>query len=272
MAKARIPEIDTALHIVKGAIVRVLKTPLTVSTECSKPHEGRLAVQWSESRAPTKEEVNQILELTNNKIRENVDVLVTEMDRKEAEEKFKNGVNSTFIYDKFPVPAQIQKVNVVLIDDWNVNCCVGTHLKKTGDVRFVNSLRFNHRPQKQELEFIFSFNEKDVSTNTSKGSSSAAPESGGKKQETTSQAPQQNVSPNTKAREFEVDNVDAVSDKILDEVLQALQQVSDQGKAFSVSQEMSKTLRSTLQPKISHHLILLKNASFSKGFHSHIES
>jgi len=43
--KDRTPEVDTALHVIKGAIVKVLHTPITVTT-ASKKNEGRLTVEY----------------------------------------------------------------------------------------------------------------------------------------------------------------------------------------------------------------------------------
>jgi len=45
----------------------------------------------------------------------------------------------TFIYDKFPVPAEVTELSLVHIDDWNINCCPGEHLKR---VPSYNQLKF----------------------------------------------------------------------------------------------------------------------------------
>ena len=127
------------MHIIKGAIVKVFNTPVTTTVNASKPTEGRIAVEWgTDQKVPTEAELRRVEKLANDIIQANVEVTVTEMSRKEAEDKYRNNlVNSTFIYDKFPVPASVQRVNVLEIKDWNVNCCVGTHLKTTGQVRFI---------------------------------------------------------------------------------------------------------------------------------------
>lgn len=77
--------------------------------------------------------------------------------RLEAENKYKNNlVNNTYIYDKIPVPEKIQQLTVLHIPDWNVNCCGGKHVAKTGDIGGIKVQRVNHRKEpKNELEFVF---------------------------------------------------------------------------------------------------------------------
>jgi Ser-tRNA(Ala) deacylase AlaX len=111
--------VDTALHIVKGAIVKVLHTPITVGTNCASPDQGKITVEYAGPEKPADSIIQKIQQLANEKIQENVDVIVTSMGREEAEEKYKkNLVNETFIYDKFPVPAEVKTVNVLEIKDW----------------------------------------------------------------------------------------------------------------------------------------------------------
>jgi Ser-tRNA(Ala) deacylase AlaX len=76
------------------------------------------------------------------------------MKREEAESKYKNGVNSTYIYDKIPVPAKIQELSIVHIPDWTINCCGGNHVNFTGEVKHIKIQRINLREAKKELEFV----------------------------------------------------------------------------------------------------------------------
>jgi len=61
--------IDSACHIIKGAIVKVLKAPITVSVEAPKIDEGRITIQFD--RDATKSEIEKIEKLTNEKIIQN---------------------------------------------------------------------------------------------------------------------------------------------------------------------------------------------------------
>lgn len=65
---------DTALHILKGAIVTVLKTPLTIAIQCAKADEGRISVEYQPAEKPSDEQVRLIEQLANKKIQENVPV------------------------------------------------------------------------------------------------------------------------------------------------------------------------------------------------------
>ncbi|RLF82778.1 alanyl-tRNA editing protein, partial [Thermococci archaeon] len=91
----------TALHVLKGAVVKVLgeEAKWTASVYVSGKH-GRLTVKFN--RKPTKEEIKEIERLANEKIRENVSVEVYELPRDEAEKRF-----GKEIYDLFPLPEEI---------------------------------------------------------------------------------------------------------------------------------------------------------------------
>ena len=44
----------------------------------------------------------------------------------EAEAKyFDHRVNQTYLYDEYPVPADIIILSLVEIPNWNINCCKG---------------------------------------------------------------------------------------------------------------------------------------------------
>jgi Ser-tRNA(Ala) deacylase AlaX len=72
--KLRSAEVDTALHVIKGAAVKVLHTPLTTSVEFRSKTQGRILVQYESDTAPTPQQINEIQALANQKIKENVHV------------------------------------------------------------------------------------------------------------------------------------------------------------------------------------------------------
>ena len=86
----------TALHVLKGAAVKVLGTRWTAGVHVKGNH-GRLTLQYD--RKPTLEEVTRIEELANSKIREDAPVEVTDMERREAERLWGDA-----IYDQFLSP------------------------------------------------------------------------------------------------------------------------------------------------------------------------
>jgi len=142
--------VDSALHVLKGAVEKVLNTPLTTSVY-AEGDNGRLTVEFDGT--PTEEQMQEIERMANGKIEENVPIEMFEMDRKEAEEKYGN-----VMYDKFPVPSHIQKLTLTQIQDWNLNCCLGPHAKTTGEIGKLKILKYRARPNRKELEISFEVN------------------------------------------------------------------------------------------------------------------
>ena len=160
-------------------------------------------MEYELPQKPTDAQIKEIEELANRKIKENLIVETFTMERHvpnlsrltllcrvEAEAKYKNNlVNETFIYDKVPVPAKITQVSIVVINDWNINCCGGNHVARTGDVKGIKIARINHREPKKELEFVI-----DVVPSQSTNSPAAANEQSSSSSSTTVVAPKKPVS------------------------------------------------------------------------------
>jgi len=150
----RSPANDTALHVIKGALIKVLgpEAKLTTAVAFSSPTKASILIQYDkevgeEERASIQKEANEI-------IKRNVDVKEFSMERKAAEEKYtKYPVNHTYIYDKFPVKAEITTLSIVEIADWNVNCCQGPHTKTTGELEALCILKIKKRGKKEKLKF-----------------------------------------------------------------------------------------------------------------------
>lgn len=141
------PEIDSALHVLKGAVQKVLNITLTTNVY-GEGNNGRLTVEYEGK--PTEEQMQEIEKLANEKIQENIPIEMFEIDRKEAEEKYGDG-----IYDKFKVPEHIQKLSLTQIKDWNINCCLGPHVKTTGEIGKIKILKYRARPNRKTLEISF---------------------------------------------------------------------------------------------------------------------
>ncbi len=139
----------TALHVVKGAVVKVLgeKAKWTASTYVDGNH-GRLTVKFD--RKPTPEEVAEIERLANEKVRENVPVRVYELPRDDAERRFGEDM-----YDLFPIPPEVRTLRVVVIDDWNVNACNKAHTATTGEIGEIKIKKMRFRRSKGLLEISF---------------------------------------------------------------------------------------------------------------------
>jgi len=137
----------TALHILKGAVVKILSTKWTAGVYVSGSH-GRLTVKYD--RRPSQEEIKKIEELANEKVKENAPIKVYTLTRKEAERKF-----GKEMYDLFPIPEEVRTLNVVVIEDWNVNACNKVHTKTTGEVGNIKIKKVRFRRAKELLEISF---------------------------------------------------------------------------------------------------------------------
>lgn len=137
----------TALHILKGAVQKVLGAELTTNVYVSGG-SGRLSVQFN--RKPTEEEIAKVETEANECVKRNEEVKMLEMERAEAEQKFGN-----VIYDAFPIPAHVTKLKIANIEGWNINCCNKEHTKRTGEVGIIKINHWRFRESKQELEISF---------------------------------------------------------------------------------------------------------------------
>ena len=139
----------TALHIVKGAIVKVLGPDAKWSTSAGvNGSHGRIAVEFN--RKPTEEELEEIQEKVDQKIAEDAKIETYTMSRKEAEERW-----GDWIYDKFPLPESIQEVSIFHLPDWNVNACVKQHTDTTGQIGSIRITKTRYRNSKQVLEVSY---------------------------------------------------------------------------------------------------------------------
>ncbi len=141
------PHVDTALHVLKGAVQKVLGTPLTTAV-FAESGKGRLTVEFEGK--PSDEQMAQIERLANDKIAEDVPLEAFDMDRAEAEEKYGDAM-----YDKFPVPASVTTLTLVRIPHWNLNCCLGPHVERTGELGRITITKWRARGAKRALEISF---------------------------------------------------------------------------------------------------------------------
>jgi len=137
----------TALHVLKGAVRKVLGAKWTASVYVNGKH-GRLTVQYH--RKPTDEEIKRIEDLANEKIRENAPIKIVEMDRSEAEKMFGDEM-----YDLFPIPEEVRNLSILIIEDWNINACNKKHTKTTGEIGGLKIDKIRFRQAKNLLEISF---------------------------------------------------------------------------------------------------------------------
>jgi alanyl-tRNA synthetase len=139
----------TAIHVLKGAVVRVLGKDAKWSANAySQGTHGGLAVQFN--RKPTSIEIKDIENLANKKIRERAVIDIHEMTRSEAEDKWGED-----IYDLFPIPKELNIVKIFHLPDWNVNTCNKQHTANTGELGGMKICKWRYRANKQLLEISF---------------------------------------------------------------------------------------------------------------------
>jgi alanyl-tRNA synthetase len=137
----------TALHVVKGAIQKVLGAKWTTSVSVNGSH-GRISVEFD--RKPTDSEITLIEQYANNKIAENLPIMIHNLSRIEAEERW-----GDIIYDKFSIPEHITELSICQIKDWNINACNKEHTSSTGEIGSVRIMKPRFRAKKSLLEIPF---------------------------------------------------------------------------------------------------------------------
>lgn len=137
----------SGLHVVKGAVRKVLGAKWTASTYVNGSH-GRLTVK--SDRKPTEEEISEIFKQANQKVLEDLPFIVEKLSREEAEKKYGDE-----IYDLFPVPNDIRELYIVIIPGWNINACNKQHVSSTREIGKIKLDYWRYRNTKQLLEISF---------------------------------------------------------------------------------------------------------------------
>jgi alanyl-tRNA synthetase len=119
----KIVKLHTATHLLHAALRQILGDE--VRQMGSNINEERLRFDFSFSRKVSDEEIKQIQDLVNEKIKENLEVKKQEMDYKQAIE---TGALA-FFKEKYP-----DEVSVYSVGDFSKEICAGPHINKTGEL------------------------------------------------------------------------------------------------------------------------------------------
>lgn len=155
---------DTALHVLKGAIVNILgpSAAVTASVAFSTPYKATLSIVWA-GDVLSLDTITAIETEANRLIQLDLPVQSFSMARKAAEQHYTaNPVNHTYIYDRFPVPDTVDPLTLTLIDHVNINCCSGQHTATTAALRRLRVLKAKKGKVKEKdgssvgvVEFLF---------------------------------------------------------------------------------------------------------------------
>ncbi|PRP89057.1 alanyl-tRNA synthetase-like protein [Planoprotostelium fungivorum] len=233
--KARVPEVNSATQIVKGAVNRVFGSTKTVSVECHKKTEGRLTIV--SAQAPQESQLKELERLSNDLIAKNVAIQTETLSRSDAETKY----GKDKIYDKIEPAAAVQELTIVSISDWVVNSCLGTHVATTGAVRPIKNIRCNYRENKSEATLIFEFGE----AGSAAAASAATTKKGAKNTPATTSTPT-----------LDYNDTKKVSAQVLTDLAAELKKLNVQVPA---------ELESLMLPLLNQRFTAVKNAAFAKG-------
>jgi len=122
----------TSTHILNSSSRSVLGSWVWQNSAFKEADHARLDI--THHSALTSEEVEKIEELANAKVKENIPVTIESFDRGTAEQKY-----GFRIYQGGVVP--VKSVRIVSIEDFDVEACGGTHVKKTKDIDLIKITR-----------------------------------------------------------------------------------------------------------------------------------
>lgn len=203
---------------------------------------ARLIVEY-DGTMPADSIRTEVADLANKQMKTDLVVEVHKLARSEAESKFKSRVNGQFIYEKRAPPASVEEVNVVEIPDWTTVCTTSTDfVETTGLVGNILVERFNHRPQKKELEICVQLNLDNQSSQST----------------TTEQVPivlppQLSTSP--------YDNVNVVSENLVAKFFATLKSAN-----VAITDEQYKEVSEKMLKETQYQLTQVKNKAYASGF------
>ncbi|MBI4214781.1 alanine--tRNA ligase [archaeon] len=128
LRRNRLMRHHTAVHIVNGAVHKVLGAHSWQSGAEKTPEKARLDVTHYE--LPSRWQVEQIQKLANEVVKKHTKVTVTEMDRHEAEKHY-----GFSLYQGGIAPGSL--VRVVDVGGFDTECCGGTHCHNASEVEVI---------------------------------------------------------------------------------------------------------------------------------------
>lgn len=118
----------TSTHVVNSSARNILGSWVWQHSAFKEKEYGRIDITHHSSL--TDEEIREIERVANSVIQKNLPVTIKEYDRGEAEQTF-----GFRIYQGGVVP--VKSVRIVRIEDFDIEACGGTHVKRTGELGLI---------------------------------------------------------------------------------------------------------------------------------------
>ncbi len=122
----------TSTHILNSSSRNILGSWVWQNSAFKEADHARLDI--THHSALTNDEVKKIEKLANSKVQEDIQVTIENFDRGTAEQKY-----GFRIYQGGIVP--VKSVRIVSLDDFDVEACGGTHVKKTKEIELIKITR-----------------------------------------------------------------------------------------------------------------------------------
>jgi len=128
----RITKNHTSTHILNSSTRSVLGSWVWQHSAFKEEDHARLDI--THHSALTNDEITKIEKLANSIVEKNMSVTIDNFDRGTAEQKY-----GFKIYQGGIVP--VKSVRIVSIEDFDIEACGGTHVKKTGEIELIKITR-----------------------------------------------------------------------------------------------------------------------------------
>lgn len=122
----------TATHVINSSARNSLGSWVWQNSAFKEADYGRLDI--THHSALSKDEVQKIEHTANIAVRKNLPVDIKSYDRGDAEQKY-----SFRIYQGGVVPSS--NVRIVNIDNWDIEACGGTHVRRTGEIGLIKIVK-----------------------------------------------------------------------------------------------------------------------------------
>ncbi|KYN94798.1 tryptophan--tRNA ligase, putative [Plasmodium reichenowi] len=157
MDKLKTVYLDSALSIIKGALCIILQIPTSRTTESVKKKANNVGVITVKSilSEPTIHQYDDIKKLIKNKLQECVPFYNYNMNRSFAEK-----IYGDCIYDNYGLSKEINEINLIILEEWNINCNKNRVLKNTGLIKEITINQFKYSTNKESLEVHFAVSPK----------------------------------------------------------------------------------------------------------------